>query len=395
MYSNRSRRVWYWVGMMMIFTALGGRAAEPRIIQSANLPLAGESLYIDLPELTEAAIRCVGVDGSATATVNVEPAAAGTRFKIDFPTDGFYKLTVADRFGTVVAAREIPVLGRSVQVVFWNCPVQQKYVTARQIWPEDGTRWSDRGVINLCWAPGLKAHPAPVAELSRKFIDRLNGYGGIFIDEFYMSKEQLPYQIETLCPAVQIARRNCPKQKIYAWITAIDPECKPINTVLRECVDWVVIEVYLESFVQYQAFSREYEAAYKTDLASKSVIGLAVDPRWINTVKEARSQIMEVKKRLPESPGIAFFGSELHPRIFAVIDTAVMEFYIMPVLRLAKDGKSVTNYGGMTARDVHYRDITGRDCVIPVIAPGIRIELPGTAIELNTDRGYTVLEDKL
>lgn len=395
MSSNCSRWVWYVIGMMMIFPVLEGRASEPRVVQSANLPLVGESLYIDLPELTGATVSCVGVGSSVTAAVNAEPSAAGTRFKIDFPADGFYKLTVADRFGTVVANREIPVLGRPVQLIFWNCPVQQKYVTARQIWPEDRTHWSDRGVIKLCWAPGLKAKPAPVAELSRKFIDRLNEHGGIFIDEFYMTKEQLPYQVETLCPAVRIARQTCPKQKIYAWTTTIDPECKPINAVLRECVDWVVIEVYLENFVQYQTFSREYQAAYKADLASKSVIGLAVDPRWINTTKEARSQIMEVKRRLPESPGIAFFGSELHPKIFAAIDMAIMEFYIMPVLRLSKDGKFVTNCGGMTARGVHYRDIAGRDCVIPVIAPGTRIELAENATELQAGRGYTILEDKL
>ena len=361
---------------------------------SHSLPLAGEKLLITV----KGAPPGFSAEVTSPRDGQQQPVAlqaAGNKLEMLPEEDGFYELALYGPDRTLLEKIEFPVLGRQIHIIFWDCPTTQRYVSARQIWPEkDGDFWLTRGTLNLTWAPGLKARPADKEALTGKYARRMQESDGILIDEFYMGNpEYYPYQCQTVCPAIADARIQVPDKKIYAWTASIDPECSTINQCIADSIDLIIMETYMASFLQYRRIAARHRAAVESGWAEKSIIGLGIGEDWITTGKEAAQQIQSTKEQLPDNAGIAFFGDGSRQEIMHAIDQSVRQYYLMPVLRLDKDRRRLSNFGGMTARGVKYEDAEGRLLTLAELAPTQSTDLGKTGCTLQKEPHYTILEN--
>ena len=297
-------------------------------------------------------------------------------YQIKTDNDGFYTLLIKDPAGKELKSHEFAAVSRIPDLVFWDCPVGQRYVTDRQIWPDkDGQDWLHRHVSNLRWAPGLKGRPADLAAMTQKYAERLKEFDGILIDEFYMVKDFYPYQLDVVSPAIIAAAKQQPHKKLYAWMTTPDPDCTVINEAIKAAVDLVLVEIYIGNFMGYDAISGEWDLAVKSGWADKAIVGLGIGRDWITTGKEAFNQIREVKKRIPESRGIGFFGDGSNAIVMRGIDEGIRKYFIMPVVMYQPNGKTVSNSGSMEARQLEVICQDGSKVVINSLPVGKTVTL--------------------
>ena len=344
-------------------------------------------LTVSVAEKVTVELRCER--SGKTSTV----AQTDGKYRIQIARDGFYTILVKDSSGTVLKSHEVAVVSRIPDLVFWDCPVSQRYVTDRQIWPKkDGQNWLKRQVSNLNWAPGRKGHPAGVTAMTQKYVDRMKNFDGILIDEFYMVKNYYPYQLDTVCPAIRAAAKQQPNKKIYVWITTPDPTCTVINETIKETVSLALIEVYIADFTSYKAIAAEFELAKKSGWADKAIIGLGIGSKWITTGKEAFRQIREVKMSIPEIRGIGFFGGGNNAIVMRGIDEGIRQYFIMPVIMYKTNGKSISNFGSMEAQQLEIIYCDGSKEMIASLPVGKTLILNKEIARVSESKHYTILE---
>ena len=119
---------------------------------SHSLPLAGEKLLITV----KGAPPGFSAEVTSPRDGQQQPVAlqaAGNKLEMLPEEDGFYELALYGPDRTLLEKIEFPVLGRTVHVIFWDCPTTQRYVSARQIWPEKVRLLAHARYVELTWAP--------------------------------------------------------------------------------------------------------------------------------------------------------------------------------------------------------------------------------------------------
>jgi len=257
-----------------------------------------------------------------------------------------------------VGSLRVPVVARPVHIVWWADPYREmRWITAvANASDAEKTYWQARGVLALRWAAGVDgwSYGWKPEQFVENYVSAAEaGYDGIAIDELgaYPGSEQERQQIEPMGEVfAAVRKKTSPGYFIAVW------HCGSLTSAManacRHNVDLIMSEAYpnyvrgeLGAHPFYPSLDHRLDAARREDLLNgwpsyspaKFIIALGLTKHHGGvTPEEVEGIFRYIRRRAPESPGIAFFsgGDDIQPEVRRRADECAERYFLRPMLTL-------------------------------------------------------------
>ena len=206
-------------------------------------------------------------------------------------------------------------------------------------------RWLDRGVLPLLGRTAKQDRlrkrygGASFYEHYKEVLD--NNFPGFTVDEYLHNSPGMEYRdhYRESISAVRRIRNEDPQLWIHGYVTNVDNDIPPWVVSNHDMFDVIVLEAKIDRdyshhwnrFREYISNARQHGMQEKTIISMLG--GIERDGVYHEQSRQSlRNQIAEVRRRLPESPGIAIWAGRGGDKdeMMSMWDILFKEFFIDP-----------------------------------------------------------------